>query len=155
MTTLISNDTTTETTTNDAAETAAPAAPVGKNGKPRVAKPKATKVAKPAKEKGPDYPFLTKKQVIAKLEEDDAYVRDAVAFLAKQTATGEPKKGFMASQKVKGLAIAASDLDDPANLAEARALALRYSRQLAERERHVAMEANPSLREIAALFSAA
>lgn len=113
------------------------------------------------------FPFTTKNQIKARLEESAEYRRGAIVLLFnKQTAYEQDtsttllrnKVGFMSSHAVHGsriakLIIAGEELSSE-DQARVDVIAPRYSRQLACFAREDAITANPALASVARIFSA-
>src|ERR1700733_3529935 len=102
------------------------------------------------------YPFLTKSQIKARLSTDDAYVRECLAFLAERTASRQPgqkNSGFMSSHLKLGNALAAEPSLVGDQLEAARTLVTSYAKQLAKSSREEAIANDPSLAEVARIFS--
>lgn len=111
------------------------------------------------------YPFETKAQIAAKLAGSDEAVKTAIVRLwteqtkhEQETKTTEVKnrRGFMSSHAVNGSKLA-EKIQSGAELSaeemdKARAMACRYTRQLAVFSREDALAANPELRATAAIF---
>jgi hypothetical protein len=128
----------------------------------------AKKAAKPKKVKVGSYPFRSKRSIIEQVEADDAYMLASLLTLhAAQTAHEQENKttktknksGFMSSHAVRGCTLAekvngGEELTDE-DISQARGLVLHYGRQLAAFERAAAISANPELKRVARVFSAA
>lgn len=139
-----------ETTTAPETTTAAPApAPRAKKAKapPRV------------------YPFLTKAQIAAKIENDFGFACEVIGILyARQTeheqqtksTLNKNRRGFMSSHAVHGSRIAqallAGQALDEADVGRVQEIAPRYTKQMADHFRAAAIEANPELAAQAACF---
>lgn len=112
------------------------------------------------------YPFLTKNQIKARLE-DAEYRKAAMVMLfnkqteheqATSTTLNKNRVGFMSSHAVHGTRIAkliiAGEVLSPEDLDRVDSIAPRYTRQLACFVRQDAIKADPALAEIARVFSA-
>jgi len=132
-----------------------------------AAAPKAKKPAKkPAKVPGPKYPFRSKASILEQLESDDSFVLACLQIMyERQTAHEQAtlstlnrnKAGFMSSHAVRGSALAVKARGEGLSgdeLAMARGIVCRYTKQLAEHFRQVEITNNPELAEIAKIFSA-
>lgn len=113
------------------------------------------------------YPFLTKNALKAKLEEP-AFQLEAMTILyslqtqheqATDSTLLRNRAGFMSSHAVHGGRIArkiiAGEELSSEDMGRVATIAPRYSRQLACYFRTKAVEANPALKAVASLFSAA
>lgn len=112
-----------------------------------------------------NYPFTTKKEIIAQLATDPEACKQALVVLFnRQTAHEQDtastlsrnKAGFMSSHAVHGtriakLIIAGEDLSEE-DVARCQTIAPRYSKQLAAEARKSALEANPDLATAGAVF---
>jgi hypothetical protein len=111
------------------------------------------------------YPFLTKAQIVEKIDADDDFVRECVLVMhSLQTEEEQETKstksrnraGWMASHAVKGteyatkLAAGESLSDD--ELADARSKVRSYRKQLAAHFRSQAAKADPELASKGATF---
>lgn len=141
-----------EIETNQATETETPA--------PAAPKPKKQKVG--------TYPFQSKREILAKVEADDAYMLHCLCVLharqteheqATKTTKTKNRRGFMSSHAVRGCELAekvkgGEPLTDE-DMALARGITSRYGRQLAQHFREEAIAGNPDLAKVAEVFSAA
>ncbi len=145
---------------------AAPEAPAPKAKKEKVAKePKAPRVKKEKPAPRP-YPFKSKNAIAAELEASNAFVLSCLQIMqSRQTSAEEESKatisknarGWMSSQAKKGTELATKARTEGLSYEEceqARALVSRYTKQLAAHFRDEQIAADPSLKEIASLFSA-
>lgn len=110
------------------------------------------------------YPFLTKSDITARIAQDDVYVVEALQILQhRQTSDEEEAKttkyrnarGWMSSHAKRGTELAAKAQTEGLTgqeLEEVRALVGRYTKQLANHHREVAIRENPELATEAACF---
>lgn len=130
--------------------------------------PAAEAKPKKAKKKGVgQYPFRSKKSILAEIASDDAFALHCLTVIhARQTEYEQEAKttkdrnarGFMSSHAVRGSELAAKvnsgeELTDE-DVDKARALASRYGKQLAQHYRAEQIAADPALAEVAKVFSA-
>lgn len=113
------------------------------------------------------YPFKTKRQILDAQADLEVCKQDLVTLYRLQTEDEQETKttrhkngrGFMSSHSVNGTLLARKVMSgeplDAEDEAKIRAIVCRYGRQLAAHSREQAMNANPELRTIAAVFSAA
>ena len=114
-----------------------------------------------------NYPFMTKKQIAARIEEDAAFVQECVLVMqARQTEDEQEvketrhknRRGWMSSHAVNGgkLAdkIAAGEALSEEEVGKAQGMVCRYTKQLAAHFRAAAIVANPDLADAASIFSA-
>jgi hypothetical protein len=112
-----------------------------------------------------DYPFVTKAQILAAQQADDARVlSDLVTIHSFQTTDEQGQKvtkyknrtGFMSSHAVNGSKLAEKHLAGeslgPDELALARKIAASYGRQLAAHERERAVSSNPAMAVLQGIF---
>ncbi len=126
-----------------------------------------TTTTKPAKaKKAPqNYPFTSKAQLMHWIMTDDGFARAAlVTIWEKQTAHEQDKRitesrncvGFMSSHSVNGSKLAEKISSgvalDGEEMVQCRAIASRYTRQLARFAREEALAENPELAATAAVF---
>ncbi len=124
---------------------------------PKSPKAAARRVKKAAAAAGTtiSYPFESKKQITARIQNDPSYALAAVVQL-------QGLNGAMCSQK-KLLSTLAGEIAEAGEsasqneslVARAQAFAVRYARRLAKENRVAALAANPDLTDLAKLFSAA
>ena len=119
-----------------------------------------------SKNPGVQYPFQSKAQIKARLAADPQFVLSCLAVLhGRQTQSEQDRKttvvknraGFMSSHAKRGTELAVKAAGEGLNEEEseqALALVSRYTRQLAGHLRQEAIEANPELAKVAAVFSA-
>jgi len=114
------------------------------------------------------YPFLTKKQIKSRIEEDDAFVvtclgvmhsRQTEHEVDSKTTQDRNKRGWMSSHAVRGTELAlkvagGEDLDEE-ELALARKMVGSYSKQLASHFRQAQLAEEPELAATAAVFGVA
>lgn len=113
------------------------------------------------------YPFVTKAQIKAKLENDPEYRKQAMCILlalqteheqATESTLNKNRQGFMSSHAVHGTRVAKKIMTGEELSSEdwghVDAIAPRYTRQLACYFRAKAIAENPALKTVAALFSA-
>lgn len=127
--------------------------------------PKAPRAKKEPKPKRP-YPFATKNQIAADIESSTPFALACLQIMqSRQTSAEEETKatisknarGWMSSQAKRGTELATKARNEGLTVEEteqARALVSRYTKQLAAHFRDEQIAADPSLAEIAALFSA-
>jgi hypothetical protein len=114
-----------------------------------------------------NYPFMTKKQIAARIETDLDFVQECVLVMqARQTEDEQEvketrhknKRGWMSSHAVNGgkLAdkLAAGEALTDEELGKAQGMVCRYTKQLAAHFRAAAIVANPDLEAVAEVFSA-
>ncbi len=105
------------------------------------------------------YPFMTRRQILERLEADLAFAAECIAILQgrheRRRAGGTESMGWMASHTSKATAlaakVAAGETSDK-EMAEAAKLAGRYSKQLARAFRDRDLAARPELGAQAAVF---
>ncbi len=114
-----------------------------------------------------NYPFQTKAQVLESQSDFLVCLHHLEQLYSAQTADEQQrestffknKTGFMSSHAVTGskLAVKARSGEEltPEEQDQVRGIVKRYGKQLASFARHEAMEANPELKKIAEIFSAA
>ena len=124
------------------------------------------KTAKASKVPGPRYPFKTKAQIQAQLQSDPLFVVECLQIMqARQTSFEQEtnstvvknRAGWMSSHAVNGGKLAKKFAEEgltQEELDQAYHMVRRYTRQLAEHFRQSAIEADPSLQEVARIFSA-
>jgi hypothetical protein len=130
----------------------------------------ATPAAKPAKpKKAPkekrEYPFLTKAQIAANIENDFSFACQAMVILydrqtefeqETKSTLNKNRRGFMSSHAVNGSKVAvklkAGEALTPEEQVIVETIAPRYTKQLADHFRAAAIEADPSLADKAACF---
>lgn len=110
------------------------------------------------------YPFVTKAQIAASLQDYGVACAAMVVLFERQTAfeqetsstLNKNRRGFMSSHAVHGTRIAralkAGEALPEEDVARVLAIAPRYTRQLAEHFREAALAADPELAEKAACF---
>ena len=111
------------------------------------------------------YPFLSKKQIAARLESDPLFrVAALVILFQRQTAheqntettLNRNKQGFMSSHAVNGCRLAKKALSGEEltaeDLGKIESIVCSYTRQLAEHLRGEAIAQNPDLAKAAAVF---
>ncbi|MEI9937280.1 MAG: hypothetical protein WDO69_08635 [Pseudomonadota bacterium] len=108
------------------------------------------------------YPFVTRKQIVARLESEPAFVKECASILQARTeqraAGGAPSGkawGWMSSERVvAGRLTAKSKIGMLSEEEESRLakLVARYSRQLADHFRALAVAEDPGLSEAAERF---
>lgn len=110
------------------------------------------------------YPFVTKAQIAASLSDYGVACCAMVILFERQTAFEQEtsstitrnRRGFMSSHAVHGTRIAkllkAGEALEEADVARVMAIAPRYTKQLADHFRQVALEADPTLADRAACF---
>jgi len=122
---------------------------------------------KPKKQKVGTYPFKSKREILAKVEADDAYMLHCLCILhdrqteheqATKTTKTKNRRGFMSSHAVRGCELAekvkGGELLTDEDVVKAREITLRYGRQLAQHSREEAIAGNPDLAKVAEVFSA-
>jgi hypothetical protein len=104
------------------------------------------------------YPFLTRRQILEKIQADPEFVADCMGILQQRhevRGVGTTSMGWMASHASKATAlaakVAAGEASDEA-LVEAAKLVARYSKQLARVFRERELAARPELSAQAAVF---
>lgn len=111
------------------------------------------------------YPFLTKKQITARIIDDKGFALQCLAIMDGRQTDDEKeikdtvyknRRGWMSSHAKKGTELAAKaasgeTLTD-AEIGEVQALVGRYTKQLASHFRNVEIERNPGLKAQAACF---
>jgi hypothetical protein len=104
------------------------------------------------------YPFVTRRQVVARLGRDPEFAGACLAILHRRFVDRDilpPPAGWMASD-VKRAEELYSRLDageaSPSDLALATKLAQRYARQIASHFRDDELARNPSLKPLAAIY---
>jgi len=112
------------------------------------------------------YPFLSKAQIKARILADDTFMLTCLQVMySRQTEYEQERKemrdrnrrGFMSSHAVNGSILAVKARNESLTeeeTAKAREMVSRYTKQLAAHFRQEAIEAQPELRQVAALFSA-
>jgi len=113
------------------------------------------------------YPFVTKAQIKAQLENDPEYRKQAMCILlalqteheqATESTLNKNRQGFMSSHAVHGTRIAkkimAGEELSVEDWGKVDSIAPRYTRQLACYFRAKAIAENPALKTVASLFSA-
>jgi len=110
------------------------------------------------------YPFVTKAQIAASLQDYGVACAAMVILFERQTAfeqetsstINKNRRGFMSSHAVHGTRIAkalrAGEALSEEDVARVMAIAPRYTRQLAEHLRDAALEQDPTLAEKASCF---
>lgn len=110
------------------------------------------------------YPFVTKAQIAASLQDFGVACAAMVILFERQTAfeqetastLNKNRRGFMSSHAVHGTRIAkalkAGEALSEEDAARVLAIAPRYTRQLAEHFREVALQQDPTLAEKASCF---
>ena len=105
------------------------------------------------------YPFLTKKQIEARLQGEPIFVAECLQILGERTAarqTGDKAMGFMVSHKEAGKKLlSVTEGWNEEQVGAARKICLSYTTQLAKHFREQEIAANPDLAEVAKVFSAA
>jgi len=114
-----------------------------------------------------NYPFETKAQILAAQEDFEVCKRHLVTLYQAQTADEQDeqntkfknRRGFMSSHAVNGSKLAlkvigGEEITDE-DVVAIRGIVCRYGRQLAAFSREAAIAANPELKAIADIFSAA
>ncbi len=100
------------------------------------------------------YPFTTKAQIAAKIAADDDFACQCLGILQARTVSrqdGQKSWGLMSSHVKKGAALS----ENPqADLPAVRAMVSSYTKQLAAHFRGEEIAADPSLAEVAKVFSA-
>lgn len=113
------------------------------------------------------YPFMTKAQILAKLASDDEFVTLCLQVMDGRQEEVERdtretifrnRRGWMSSHAVNGSKLAAKvssgeDLTSE-EMEVARGMVSRYGKQLAAHFRQQAIAKDPSLGEVAKIFSA-
>lgn len=111
-----------------------------------------------------NYPFVTKGQIVARIDSDDEYVVEALGIMwgrqteyeqETKTTRFRNRRGLMSSHAVNAgrLFEAFRTMTATAeDLAEARAMMRRYGKQLASVSRDEQLAANPDLAALAAKF---
>lgn len=161
--TQANTETVTETATATTEEKSAK-----KAKKAKTSAPKAPKEPKPKKPKVGKYPFETKREILAKVQEDDSYVLQSLQLLHQfQTPSEQESKksasrnrrGFMSSHVLTGTRLAEKSLSSEGlsseELSQAREIVSHYGRQLAAFSREQRIAENPELAKVAKVFSAA
>jgi len=112
------------------------------------------------------YPFLSKAQIKARILSDDGFVLECARVMqARQTAHEQAtettllrnRQGWMSSHAVRGGRLvkkAAGEGLVEEEFSVLREMVSHYGKQLASHFRQAAIEADPGLKEIAAVFSA-
>jgi hypothetical protein len=104
------------------------------------------------------YPFLSRREILARIASDPAFAIDCVAILQgrfEHRAEGGPSSGWMASHAAKATKLAARLASGEATAkekSEAAELAARYSKQLARVFRDRELAARPELAATAMVF---
>lgn len=104
------------------------------------------------------YPFLTRRQILEKIQADPEFVADCMGILQQRheaRGVGTTSMGWMASHASKATALAAKVAAGEASdkeLVEAAKLVARYSKQLARVFRERELAARPELGAQAAVF---
>jgi len=125
-----------------------------------------TKTNKSTETKAPkaQYPFRSKASIKTEIAESDTFMlaclqvmleRQTEHEVATKSTLNKNRRGFMSSHAVNGTALAqkaqAEGLDAE-ETEKARGIVSRYTKQLAEHFRAQALEADPSLAAVAAVF---
>ncbi len=104
------------------------------------------------------YPFVTKRQVLDRLDRDSAFVREAIEILHRRFVDRDvlpPPAGWMASHRTLGeelhARLAAADCT-AADVACAAAIAKRYAKQITKVLRDDQLARGPRLGRAAAVF---
>lgn len=112
------------------------------------------------------YPFMTKAQIKARIEADDAFMLECLSVLyARQTeyeqetktTVNRNRRGFMSSHAVNASVLAVKARGEGLTAEEtdkARSIICHYTKQLAAHFRQGAISENPELAEAARVFSA-
>ncbi len=112
------------------------------------------------------YPFQSKAQILSLVAEDEPFMLECLQIMnGRQTADEQDtlttkyrnRCGWMSSHAVNGGKLAKKALEEglsPEETERARGMVLRYGKQLAAHFREEAMHNDPSLREVAKIFSA-
>ena len=129
-----------------------------------VASEGASKAAKEPKTKNP-YPFMTKSEVGARLAEDREFRQSCLlTIFNRQTVveqdslqtTDKNARGFMSSHSVNGSIIAKKILNgeelSPEDDAKLQGIICKYTKQLANHFREIAVKNDPSLKDHGAVF---
>lgn len=112
-----------------------------------------------------NYPFESKAQIVAKIEADDAFMLLCLGIMYDRQTQDEQehkdtkhknRRGFMSSHAVNG-SILAQKVHSGEALSEeetgkARAIVVRYGKQLAEHFRAERIASDPSLAAVGAIF---
>lgn len=124
------------------------------------------KPAKKAKKAPVNYPFPTKKQVLADQESDEVVLEHLGILVGRQTPDEHTqlvtkyknRRGLMSSHAVNGTKlfdkVASGEELSLEDLALARRIVSRYGKQLAAHYREEMISRNPELQKIAEIFSA-
>jgi hypothetical protein len=114
-----------------------------------------------------NYPFATKAQILASQADFEVCKRHLITLFQAQTADEQEsqdtkyknRRGFMSSHAVTGSQLASKVISGEElteeEVEKVRTIVSRYSRQLAAFSREAAIAANPELKKIAEIFSAA
>jgi hypothetical protein len=114
-----------------------------------------------------NYPFLTKKQIAAKIADDDSFVLECLQVMHSRqtehevdskTTKDRNKRGWMSSHAVRGTELALKAQTEALSeeeVAKAREMVARYTKQLASHFRQARLAAEPELAETAAVFGVA
>ena len=104
------------------------------------------------------YPFVTRRQVLERLDRDPAFVRECIQILHRRYADRDrlpPPAGWMASHRKLGeeifVRLASADCT-PADVARGATLAKRYAKQLTRILRDERIARRPGLALAAAVF---
>ena len=112
------------------------------------------------------YPFVTKSTIAARIAQDDSFMLECLAIMfARQTSYEQDtrstrdrnRQGFMSSHAVNGSFLAVKATSEGLSEEETekvRSIVCRYTKQLASHFRQVAIATDPSLAEVARVFSA-
>jgi hypothetical protein len=103
------------------------------------------------------YPFVTKRQILERLDNEPGYVVECLGVLAERHAQKSPGMGFMSSHSATALKLVAKVADGELNDEEteqARSIVRRYTKQLAAHARAEQINSNPELAKVAEVFSA-
>lgn len=113
-----------------------------------------------------NYPFATKKQILAQLDSDRGFLFACFDYLQACQTTPEQersvtihsnKAGWMSSHATTAAKLAAKKAEgtlDAEDEQKIHTMVCRYTKQLAAKARRDAIAANPELENIAAIFSA-
>lgn len=112
------------------------------------------------------YPFVTKSQLKARIEGDDAFMLQCLAVLYSRQTSHEQdtkstqdrnRRGFMSSHAVNASTLAVKAVGEgltEEETSKARGIVCRYTKQLAAHFRQEAIASDPALAEAARVFSA-
>lgn len=107
---------------------------------------------------GNGYPFVTRRQIIERLDTDPAFVRECVSILHRRFVDRDilsPPAGWMVSHRKAGEDVYTKLSSDTANAGDvtvAAKLAKRYAKQLCKVFRDEQLAENPQLAGAAAVF---